>query len=322
MATKDKFLVGKTLLNASLPGRNKDTVPLFKKLNRGDLSEDVKEEIYDHFFSQLNQESSSPNCRPAQGILVKGEKLVEITVLKGKFFHKFGFSRNKALLLYPEEAIYLAEAGSLQVYDLGLPLSLQQLQNAMLDSYTFACYVAYCRLTRLGYILRRRHRITAEPPPTAPLAKILNLGPVSSPESRLFSASQLDNSPDVLVASPSDLRHLTSDANLQDPATTQNEIDVVRSGYFRTFHPQPITYDAYENRGAQDLQQFSKRRLGQPQFVVVVVRGDGRYFITNQAFLDSLELPNSTQVVLAVVDNADLSFHFQKVFSVPKLSFT
>ncbi|BHF63756.1 tRNA splicing endonuclease 54 [Sparganum proliferum] len=318
----DEFLVGKTLLNASLPERNAATVPLFKKLNRGDLGEDVKEDIYDHFFSQINQEASLPNCRPAQGILLKDEKLVEITTLKGKFFHKFGFTRNKALLLYPEEAIYLTEAGSLQVYDLGLPLSLQQLQNVLLDSYTFACYVAYCRLTRLGYILRRRRRITVAPPPAAPLTKTLNLGPVSSPEPRLFPTSPFDNSPGFLVASPFGLQRLVSDTNLQEPAMVQKELDVIRSGHFRKFHPQPITYDAYESRGAKELEHFAKSRLGQPQFVVVVVRGDDRYFITNQAFLDSLELSGGTQVVLAVIDNVDVSFHFQKVFSIPKLSFT
>ncbi|VDK36087.1 unnamed protein product [Dibothriocephalus latus] len=315
-------MVGKTLLNASLPGRNKANAPLFKKLNRGSLNEAIKEEIYDHFFSQINQEAALSSCRPAQGVLVKDEKLVEITVLKGKFFHKFGFSRGKARFLYPEEAIYLTEAGSLQVYDLGLPLSLQQLQNTLLDSYTFACYVAYCRLTRLGYILRRRHRTTTEPRPTAPLTNILNLGPLSSAEPQSFSTSLLDSGPDILIASPSGLQHLMSDANLQDQAVVQKRLDIVQHGYFNAFYPQPITYDAYENHSTQELEQFAKRRLGQPRFVVVVVRGNNRYFITNQAFLDSLELPRGTQVVLAVVDNADVSLHFQKVFSIPKLSFT
>lgn len=60
--------------------------------------------------------------------------------------------------LYPEEAMFLMDVGTLRVFMQGVPLSLQEASFCFFKSnqdVTIDHYLVYSYLNRLGYIVRR-----------------------------------------------------------------------------------------------------------------------------------------------------------------------
>ncbi|GCB76888.1 hypothetical protein scyTo_0017517 [Scyliorhinus torazame] len=75
------------------------------------------------------------------GSLVKAEwkpqeSIVELKSNAGKFWHTMGHVENGKQLLYPEEALYLLECGSIQIYYRELPLSIQESYEILLSART------------------------------------------------------------------------------------------------------------------------------------------------------------------------------------------
>ncbi|XP_013381139.1 tRNA-splicing endonuclease subunit Sen54 [Lingula anatina] len=94
------------------------------------------------------------------GALCRGEWKPEERVIElkqtGKFFHHMGYAEGDHLCLYPEEALFLMEVCSLEVYYAGLSLSIQQAYSMFLsESMTLGEYQTYSYLSRLGYIVMR-----------------------------------------------------------------------------------------------------------------------------------------------------------------------
>lgn len=96
------------------------------------------------------------------GSLVKAqwkpqEGIVELKSNAGKFWHTMGHVEQGKQLLYPEEALYLLECGSILLYYRDQPLSIQESYEVLLTSRTIPLhhYQVYSHLKRLGYIVIR-----------------------------------------------------------------------------------------------------------------------------------------------------------------------
>uniref|UniRef100_A0A452R2H1 tRNA splicing endonuclease subunit 54 n=1 Tax=Ursus americanus TaxID=9643 RepID=A0A452R2H1_URSAM len=85
------------------------------------------------------------------------EGFVELKSPAGKFWQTMGFSEQGRQRLHPEEALYLLECGSIQLFHQDLPLSIQEAYQLLLteDTMTFLQYQAFSHLKRLGYVVRR-----------------------------------------------------------------------------------------------------------------------------------------------------------------------
>ncbi|CAM4556270.1 unnamed protein product [Lepidochelys kempii] len=96
------------------------------------------------------------------GSLVKAEwkpreGIVELKSPAGKFWHTMGFTVHGKQCLLPEEALYLLECGSIQLFYRDLPLSIQEAYETLLSQGTVSLlqYQVFSHLKRLGYIVLR-----------------------------------------------------------------------------------------------------------------------------------------------------------------------
>ncbi|XP_075759788.1 tRNA-splicing endonuclease subunit Sen54 isoform X2 [Pelodiscus sinensis] len=96
------------------------------------------------------------------GSLVKAEwkpqeGFVELKSPAGKFWHTMGFTEHGKQCLLPEEALYLLECGSIQLFYRDLPLSIQEAYEILLSQGTVSLlqYQVFSHLKRLGYIVLR-----------------------------------------------------------------------------------------------------------------------------------------------------------------------
>ncbi|XP_074870451.1 tRNA-splicing endonuclease subunit Sen54 isoform X2 [Carettochelys insculpta] len=96
------------------------------------------------------------------GSLVKAEwkpreGFVELKSPAGKFWHTMGFIAHGKQCLLPEEALYLLECGSIQLFYRDLPLSIQEAYEILLSKGTVNLlqYQVFSHLKRLGYIVLR-----------------------------------------------------------------------------------------------------------------------------------------------------------------------
>ncbi|KAM9208081.1 tRNA-splicing endonuclease subunit Sen54 isoform 2-T2 [Dugong dugon] len=82
---------------------------------------------------------------------------VELQSPAGKFWQTMGYSEQGRQRLHPEEALYLLECGSIQLFHQDLPLSIQEAYQLLLteDTVTFLQYQVFSHLKRLGYVVRR-----------------------------------------------------------------------------------------------------------------------------------------------------------------------
>ncbi|KAL6046926.1 hypothetical protein STEG23_019966 [Scotinomys teguina] len=85
------------------------------------------------------------------------EGFVELKSPAGKFWQTMGYSEQGRQRLHPEEALYLLECGSIQLFYQDLPLSIQEAYQLLLteDTLSFLHYQVFSHLKRLGYVVRR-----------------------------------------------------------------------------------------------------------------------------------------------------------------------
>ncbi|XP_061433247.1 tRNA-splicing endonuclease subunit Sen54-like [Lethenteron reissneri] len=86
-----------------------------------------------------------------------GREKVELKSKPGKFWQTMGHMVNGRQLLYPEEALYLLECGSIELRVRGLPLSIQEGHELALatEGLSLHQYQVYAHLKRLGYVVTR-----------------------------------------------------------------------------------------------------------------------------------------------------------------------
>ncbi|XP_060242379.1 tRNA-splicing endonuclease subunit Sen54 isoform X2 [Meriones unguiculatus] len=98
---------------------------------------------------------------------------VELQSPAGKFWQTMGYSEQGRQRLHPEEALYLLECGSIQLFYQDLPLSIQEAYQLLLaeDTLNFLQYQVFSHLKRLGYVVRRFQRSSV----VSPYERQLNL---------------------------------------------------------------------------------------------------------------------------------------------------
>ncbi|KAJ7427471.1 tRNA-splicing endonuclease subunit Sen54 [Willisornis vidua] len=86
-----------------------------------------------------------------------GQGIVELLSPAGKFWHTMGFSERGKQCLLPEEALYLLECGSVQLFYRDLPLSIQEAYETLLcqEEMSLSHYQVFSHLKQLGYIVLR-----------------------------------------------------------------------------------------------------------------------------------------------------------------------
>lgn len=80
------------------------------------------------------------------------ERVVEVSVAKGPHWQHFGQKKGGKMLLQPQEALFLMEQGSIELFYGGLPMSFQQGFMSMLsDDFSPDHYLVYAYFLRLGF---------------------------------------------------------------------------------------------------------------------------------------------------------------------------
>ncbi|XP_059684368.1 tRNA-splicing endonuclease subunit Sen54 [Gavia stellata] len=86
-----------------------------------------------------------------------GQGIVELQSPAGKFWHTMGFTERGKQCLLPEEALYLLECGSVQLFYRDLPLSIQEAYEILLsqEAMSLPHYQVFSHLKQLGYVVLR-----------------------------------------------------------------------------------------------------------------------------------------------------------------------
>ncbi|NWI64111.1 SEN54 endonuclease, partial [Todus mexicanus] len=86
-----------------------------------------------------------------------GQRIAELQSPAGKFWHTMGFSEHGKQCLLPEEALYLVECGSVQLFYRDQPLSIQESYEMLLsqEALSLPHYQVFSHLKQLGYIVLR-----------------------------------------------------------------------------------------------------------------------------------------------------------------------
>ncbi|XP_068770122.1 tRNA-splicing endonuclease subunit Sen54 [Struthio camelus] len=102
-----------------------------------------------------------------------GQGIVELQSPAGKFWHTMGFTEHGKQCLLPEEALYLLECGSVQLFYRDLPLSIQEAYEILLsqEAMSLPHYQVFSHLKQLGYVVLRFNPSTV----LSPYERQLNL---------------------------------------------------------------------------------------------------------------------------------------------------
>ncbi|EDO47817.1 predicted protein [Nematostella vectensis] len=118
----------------------------------------VESLIKDH-AAVLNEERVVKRGNLSVGIWVPEKAMIKIEAAKGTHWNHFGVTINSVLWAAPEEALFLLEQGSLELYYGGMPLTLQQAFSILLPHmFTLDHYIVYAYLLRLGFIVVKHHK--------------------------------------------------------------------------------------------------------------------------------------------------------------------
>ncbi|CAL8069688.1 unnamed protein product [Calicophoron daubneyi] len=262
---------------------------------------------------------------------VLDNNVVRLTKLRGKYFRFLGVCIEGKSYLCPEEAVFLAEGNRLQVWDKGLPLSVQQLYDQLFDEPTYHQYLIYARLSRLGFALIKRTLLPKPtkyvrtskkhgiPPQSVTVSACVNT--LSSPLKSADIISDLNS-----IANPKEVNCLTAldsvYTNQELMTTLQSTLRPHSRKVFENTCPEFI-YDAYSRSGTENeyLIHFSKRHPFEPDLIISKRSPTETYpDISEEDFIPH-GLNPSTRVILSVVDGGDMSFHSIVAFNIPTLRF-
>ncbi|KAG5833020.1 hypothetical protein ANANG_G00297420 [Anguilla anguilla] len=130
----------------------KDFIPDGSEQQRQRLERSLQEH-----WDLLSEERVERLGSLVKGLWIPQEGVVELQSPAGKFWQTMGFSERGKQFLLPEEALYLMECGSVQVFYRDLPLSIQDGYERFLSQETVSLqqYQVFGHLKRLGYIVSR-----------------------------------------------------------------------------------------------------------------------------------------------------------------------
>lgn len=283
-----------------------------RKLLNEQVSLDEINEARKHTLSVFSEEFACSRSRLLIGIL--HEKFVRVVKFHGKHFQTMGFSCGGLFYLHPEETIYLAERNQLQVWHENLPLSIQQLYDALLDHNTYLNYIVYSKLMHLNFVLRKR-----------PISKpnLVYSGGYNQkaiiPESinvrfrcgfGEFGVSWFKNSTLSLNSLSKTSNNIITD--FETTANFKESVDDERQ-------QKCFIFDVY-SCGSKTL-NFSKRLPPHPDYVVLIATPLDTYPQIYAGDLIDAGLDKNTSVILSVVDGCDTFFHILNEFKIPTINF-
>ncbi|TGZ64684.1 hypothetical protein CRM22_006254 [Opisthorchis felineus] len=328
---QDKFLVGKTLSQHAEPVRfcNYDPARKRRPLARFDEQMVDVKASYSKYFASLAQEHVSTPARVSHGVVVG--KLVKLTKVRGKYFRYLGTSVGGTAYLHPEESVFLVQSNRLQIWDRGMPLSVQQVYTQLLRGDAYERYLVFMRLMRYGFVLRIRDPGGDEPRCYIPrCSDWVNDVPTSIPLSHLgplvtgFTEvpRKVPNREHRFVASSRDIEHLIPCSSVSALGELMSALQsVVKPGKNDTPIPQLpcLLFDGYGNcsDGKARRIDFSKKFPPAPDFLVARTFPDQVCPYLPPSYFDSLGLATSTPILLSTVDGTDLFFHKMQAFCIP-----
>lgn len=120
------------------------------------LQERKLENFYSERRSILQEERVHTWESLGRGDWLSSVGKVRVIKTTGKFWKNFGHSEDGKQWLYPEEALFLMDEGSLEVYWADVALSIETAYSLLLgDSVPLHHYHVFAHLCRYGYIVRR-----------------------------------------------------------------------------------------------------------------------------------------------------------------------
>ncbi|KAF7259553.1 hypothetical protein EG68_02705 [Paragonimus skrjabini miyazakii] len=326
----DRFLHGKELSIHSEKVSYVDDRSAEKRKYFDNSTESELQRTLRRYYSLLAREHINAPTRMSHGIIA--DNLVKLQKIRGKYFRFFGLTVNGEPHLHPEEAVYLAQADRLQIWDRSMPMSLMQIYTQLLDSKTYPQYLIYAKLLRRGFVLRKRYHpssysICYTPTPSAwthhlPESLAVSYTVVPSILFDVNCEQNLSESNDMALPSDVDtLVHQMSPLSFSELATALQA--VVKPQNKRQSHsPSPeFLFDGYgaSGRDRKRTTNFSKRSPLVPDFILCKTVPSEIYPTLFQEDLIKAGLDPLTSVVLAIVDGSDLFFHCLRAFTIPKL---
>ncbi|XP_067214238.1 uncharacterized protein Tsen54 [Linepithema humile] len=110
-----------------------------------------------HHKDLLNIERVERISELASAEWIPDQKKALVVKRSGQDWNNFGLEKNGSLYLLPEEALFLMEKNCLELIWNGVPCSIQQAYEILIDDSvcTFEEYRVYSQLTRYGYHIQR-----------------------------------------------------------------------------------------------------------------------------------------------------------------------
>uniref|UniRef100_A0A803Y016 tRNA splicing endonuclease subunit 54 n=1 Tax=Meleagris gallopavo TaxID=9103 RepID=A0A803Y016_MELGA len=208
--------------------------------------------------------------KPEQGI-------VELESPAGKFWHTMGFSERGKQCLLPEEALYLLECGSLQLFYKDVPMSVQEAYEILLsqEAMSLLHYQVFSHLKQLGYIVLRFNPSTV----LSSCERQLNL------ESRCKSSGKHHHK-----------RRRSSSPGLQE------DLESIK-----------IDFNVYQ---ADAVAKFKKTNPGKP-YVRMCVQSFDEQVPSLRALKQVTYQSGDVPVVFALADHGEIAFYSLKEFKLP-----
>ncbi|KAF9405206.1 tRNA-splicing endonuclease subunit sen54, partial [Podila epigama] len=159
----------------TLPSREAKTTGT---IAQGSDTTNVLDDQYDAYFQILNEERRAAERTYSRAVYEPEKRLFRLTLNRGNHFVSMGHTINGNIYLYPEEALFLVDRGSLLAEHMGVDMTVQQvwcvyLQQAMEDrrqlwhdnslqqsaktgpSKAMDMCIVYAYLKRLGFVITR-----------------------------------------------------------------------------------------------------------------------------------------------------------------------
>ncbi|CAH8537724.1 unnamed protein product [Schistosoma intercalatum] len=321
----DHFIIGKELSAHSDVSYETKLKKCKRKCLFEPISENEIDKAYAELLSGLSQEFARASARLSKGVIENGR--VRLSQICGKYFRIMGFSLDGSSYLHPEEALYLAECNKIQVLVSGLPLSIQELYDQLLNNETYPYYLAYSRLSRLNFSLRKRanfdlksyyHCVTDK---LFKIPKSINVSittyPLLNHEYRkpIGKRKFIDFQPLInhnKIHSITDLMH-----NLQEIVQPASDKSV------KSTKDLNLLYDIYGNNHTEKRRiiNFSKRSPPHPDYVLSVLSPKQIYPDIDSKSLVKVGLQPDTSVLICMVDGCDVSFYITNCFVIPNINF-
>lgn len=321
----EHFIIGKELSTHSDISYKTELKKYKRKCLFEPISENEIENAYTELLSGLSQEFCRASARLSKGVIENGRVL--LSQICGKYFRIMGFSLDGSSYLHPEEALYLAECNKIQVFVGGLPLSIQELYDQLLNNETYSHYLAYSRLSRLNFSLRKRANFDLQPYYHSMTGKLFRIPKSINVSITTYPLLNQECRKPIRKRKFKDFQPLIN-RNAIHPITSlmHNLQEIVQPACDKSIQSTNdinLLYDIYGNNHAEKRRiiNFSKRSPPHPDYVLSVLSPKQIYPDMESQSLIKVGLQPDTSALMCMVDGCDVSFYMTNCFVIPNINF-